>query len=157
MSATRATITIDPETFDRAERTLADLDARVSPEGMVETFGVMSEALSDFYEHNWPPPGATNLDPQSDTLDRWPDEQVLQHDGRLHQALSAKAVGSGAIRTITPASLRWGTSLRYARYVNFGTDHMAGRHFFGLSPEIRAMLDDVLAERIGIAGLLSLS
>lgn len=150
------TVTVDPAQFEHAEAVLRDLESKLSPEGMVETWGAVSESLSEYYEREWPPADSKNLTLQDDTLARHPGEDPLTLDGKLHQSLSSKTHGNGAVRKITPESLRWGTSVYYGRFVNDGTVHMEPREFFRLTPEVRAVVTEVLHERTGVSDLLRL-
>lgn len=153
---TSATISIDPEQWDIAERELGELTEHLDDAHMVETWGAVSDGLAEYYE-SWPPKSARNLNLQPQTTDRHPEETPLDLDDALKRTLTQKAPGNHAVRRITPGSLHWGTNLYYAGFVNYGTENMAPRNFMDLTEELQAAVTGILDERVGMDGLFHLT
>ncbi len=61
---------------------------------------------------------------------------------------SVTGSGAGSIDEISGNTLRWGTSVFYAPFHQFGTRHIPRRPFMGMTPELKARIDSVLKKFI---------
>ncbi len=68
-------------------------------------------------------------------------DQILRDTGVLMASVSG---GAGSINDVTSKSLRYGTSVSYAGYQNFGTRTIPARRFLGLTPQLRQRINDAI-------------
>jgi HK97 gp10 family phage protein len=68
----------------------------------------------------------------------WP---TLNNTGKLKNSLGHK---------ITGYSVEIFTNVKYAKYLNFGTDKMVAREFIGLSLDLNKLLIDIIEKKLGV-------
>ncbi len=76
----------------------------------------------------------------------------LRDSNTLMNSLTAN--GPGSVDEISGNTLRWGTSVFYAPFHQYGTRYIPRRQFLGMTPELQARIDSVLKKFIAklIAG-----
>lgn len=77
----------------------------------------------------------------------------LVKTGRLKESLTSKTGAGEAIRIITPTEMVFGTKVFYARWVNYGFEHVGGervpkRKVLKLTPKARKTVKALLANHI---------
>lgn len=77
----------------------------------------------------------------------------LVKTGDLKESLTKKSPGGAAIRVITPTEMVFGTTLFYAKFVNYGFTHTGGdqvpkRKVLKLTPKARKTVKTLLAKHI---------
>lgn len=73
--------------------------------------------------------------------------EPLVASGDLKASLT-KTGAKGAIREIRPTELRFGTSIFYARWQNYGTSHMAAHKVLKFTPTVRKLIKTTISTHL---------
>jgi phage gpG-like protein len=74
--------------------------------------------------------------------------EPLVKTGRLKRSLTSKGHAEGAIREITPAGMKFGTSVFYARFQQYGTKTMPKHKVLKFSPKVRLFIKEQLRHHL---------
>ncbi len=125
--------------FRRLEHNLTDTTA---------VFAQITTALAAANDRSW----ARGVKLAEATVERKAREglppQALVASGKLKASLTRPGKSAGAIRTILPGEMRFGTSIFYARFQNWGTASMPRHRVLKVTPTVRKLIKTLLSEHL---------
>ncbi len=108
----------------------------------------MQEGLERYHEKSW----GRRVKDLPQTLTRHPDSNGKLVETGARKALMTKSDAPGAIRTVTPRRIVYGTSNLAGVYANWGIKHEARKPVLKLNAPVRALIKTIIRDRITHTG-----